>query len=68
MATYKLFLMRGGGPVGQQERECHDDLEALEAARDLCGDHAVEVWQGERLIARVKHRDEPLNVRDAHSG
>ena len=68
MATYKLFLMRGGAPVKQLERECADDLDALETARDLSGDHGVEVWQDDRLIARVKHHDEPLNVRDANSG
>ena len=68
MATYNLFLMRDGTPVGRLERECDDDLDALAAARDLCGEHAVEVWQDGRLIARVKRNDEPLNVRDTVSG
>ena len=68
MPTYKMFLMRDGAPASQQERECRDDLDALEAARDLCAEHAVEVWQDNRLIARVKRNDEALTVLDAHSG
>ena len=68
MATYKFFLMRDGGPVNQLERECADDLGALEVARDLCAEHAVEVWREERLVARVQHKDEPPNGRDAHAG
>jgi hypothetical protein len=68
MSRYKLFLMRDGAPVRQVERECADDLDALAAARDLCAEHAVELWQDDRLIARVKRNDEPLNVRDSALG
>jgi len=68
MASYQLFLFRDGELVGKVSRHCADDLDALEAARKLCGDHAVELYCDGKLIARVKHGDEPLNVRDLHSG
>jgi hypothetical protein len=67
MATYIMFLMQDGTPVRQLELEHNDDLDALDGARDLCGDHGVEVWQDGRLVARVKRHDQGLNVRDAKS-
>ena len=68
MALYKLFLLRHGEPVGQISRDCADDLDALDVARSVCGDHAVEVYCNDNLIARVKQHDEALSVMDAHSG
>jgi hypothetical protein len=54
MATYIMFLMQDGTPVRQLELEHNDDLDALDGARDLCGDHGVEVWQDGRLVASRK--------------
>lgn len=68
MALYNLTLFRDGELVGRLARHCADDLDALDAARALCHDYAIEVYTGARLVDRVKHGDEPLNVRDAQSG
>lgn len=68
MALYELVLLRDGELVDKVSRVCADDLDALEAARAFCGDHAVELYCDGKLIARVKHGDEALNARDLHSG
>jgi len=68
VALYKLFLLRPGEPVVQISRDCADDLDALDVARSVCGNHAVEVYCNDNLIARVKLNDEPLDVMDAQSG
>jgi len=55
--------------VKRESFEFDDDLDALEAAEHLAADgHAVDVWAGDKLIAQVKKGNEPLNVKDAHSG
>ena len=68
MAVYRLYLYRHGELAAKMNRHCADDMDALEAARGLCRDYSIEVYLEERLIARVKEGDEPLNVRDRHSG
>jgi hypothetical protein len=30
-----------------------DDLAALDRAREICGPHEIEVWEGARFVARV---------------
>jgi hypothetical protein len=64
MAFYELFLVRDGETVGDVKRHLSDDLDALEAARTLCRDCDVEVYENLRLVARVKRDDAPLNVGD----
>ena len=68
MALYDLFLFRDGEFVGAVQRQCAEDLDALNAARALCKDHLVEVYSEERFVARVKRGDEPLTVKDTRSG
>lgn len=68
MALYKLFLFRDGELVGEIQRHCGDDLDALDAARALCRDHVIEVYSELRFVARVKQGDKPLTVKDARSG
>ena len=68
MALYKFFLIRDGEPIGRIMRHLVDDLDALDAARALCSDSRIEVFDDIRLVARVKERDEPLNVNDRRSG
>jgi hypothetical protein len=34
--------------------ECADDAEAVEAAKRLVGEYAVELWQGTRMVARLE--------------
>lgn len=52
---YRLFLLNASGRFrGVVERECSSDAEAVLAAEALretrCG---VEIWSGERLVARL---------------
>jgi len=39
--------------------ECASDKEAIEEANELLADRDVEVWQGPRIVIRLKptHRD-----------
>lgn len=32
---------------------CDDDLEAFSEGRSIGGAHCVEVWNGDRLVARI---------------
>jgi len=52
---YKLYCI---GPDGHIEKrhdyKTSDDLAALERAKEICGPHEVEVWEGARFVARVK--------------
>ena len=41
-----------------------DDLAALDHARKLSIMHAVEVWQGDRRVARVNRANAPLATED----
>jgi len=67
LALYSLVL--SGNPAQQIDQLCADDLEALEFARAYCSDCDVEVYDDDcRLVARIKKGDEPLSVRDRHSG
>ena len=44
-----------------------DDLDALDAAQKLSARQAVEVWQGDRRVARVNRADGPLRTLDRQS-
>ena len=44
-----------------------DDLDALNQARKLSSTHAVEVWEGDRRVARVNRADRPLRAADKQS-
>ena len=43
---------------------CKDDLAALDEGVRRSVGHAVEVWQGERLVARVKQGNAALDSSD----
>jgi hypothetical protein len=58
MPKYTMFLLRDGQPVRRLELDCAEDLNALAAAGDHSRDHAVEVWQGGRLVGRVRQGPE----------
>jgi hypothetical protein len=64
MTAYKLFLFNDGELIGRLTRELADDLDAVDFAYDLCRNHAIDVFDGERLVARVKQGSEPLKGRE----
>jgi hypothetical protein len=39
--------------VSRHDFVLRDDIAAFEEARELCGEHEVEVWQRTRLVARL---------------
>jgi hypothetical protein len=45
-----------------------DDLDALAEAERLSATHAVEIWDGERRVARVKKGNLPLASMDRLAG
>ena len=64
MALYSLLRFQASHHVDTLEREYADDLDALDAARDLCTDHTIEIYDDKRFVARIKQADEPVNVGD----
>lgn len=46
---------------------CKDDLDALAEGVRRSDGHAIEIFQGARLVARVKPDNAPLDAADLHS-
>ncbi len=68
MARYTLHLLdHNDATIGVFEC-AGDDLDALDAARDLAKDNVVEVWSNRGRIARVKKGDAPSGPEDSVSG
>jgi len=52
--TYRfLFLDEEGRIANSGEAACPDDAQVLARARSLHHVHAVEVWEGSRLVGRA---------------
>jgi hypothetical protein len=64
LGLYSLFRFRASELVDRLDREYADDLDALDAAQELCNEHTVEVYDANRFVARVKQGHELINVRD----
>jgi hypothetical protein len=45
----------------------NDDLAALLEAERLSASHTIEVWEGNRLVAKVKKGNVPLSESDRQS-
>ena len=65
---YRFYRLDGSERiVSARDVAARDDLAALlEAERD-CEKFAVEIWQGERRVARVKLGNAPLESQDRMS-
>jgi len=46
--------------VYRSELEFDNDAEALDAAENLAHHYKIDVWQGEKLVAQVKHERQNL--------
>ena len=68
MNQYKICSL---DPVGRIEFahdiHCRDDLDALAEGERICTKNDVEIWQGARLVARVKQGNAPLSATDHFS-
>jgi len=68
MKQFELrFLDRLEVPVIVRSYIALDDLEALNEAERLCETHTIEVWDGDRRVARVKKGNAPLVPEDRQS-
>jgi hypothetical protein len=69
MASYRFEILdEDEVPVGVSERDCKDDLSALEFARTLCKHNAVHVWDGARLVAHLNCEDAAHTSAQAQAG
>lgn len=58
--TYRFALLKESGEIVREEsHDCIEDLDALNVAYVLCIEYAVEVWQDERFVARLKCGERP---------
>ena len=60
---FRLPYMQGAVARSHTVR-CRDDLDALAEGVRKSVAHAIEIWQGRRLGARVKLGNAPLNSAD----
>jgi len=68
MTSYSILSLDRRGHVARASHiPCRDDLDALSQGVSRSRRHAVEIFHGSRLVARVKLGNAPLNAEDAHS-
>lgn len=55
MRLYRYYVLSAQDRIAEERRlDCIDDRRAVQAALRLRGDrYAVEVWAGQRLVARL---------------
>jgi hypothetical protein len=65
MASYRFYWRGQDNRIaGAENHDCTDDLGALEQARSMARERAIEVWQATRYVALVKAGDEALTASD----
>ena len=61
MVAYRLYCMDGFGKIGGVELlEAKDDEEAVHRAYEMRLDVDCEVWDRDRLVAKIAPRSEPF--------
>ncbi|HXS05541.1 MAG TPA: hypothetical protein VN723_02030 [Rhizomicrobium sp.] len=69
MKMFQLrFLDRLDFVILTRAQAAMDDLDALAEAERLSVTHTIEVWDGDRRVARVKKGNVPLSVNDRLGG
>lgn len=58
---------RRGALALSQDLACKDDLDALAEGVRRSDSHAIEIFDGKRLVARVKQGNLPLDAMDRES-
>ena len=59
MAGYRLYGLDGADKVASAEWfEADDDQAAIEVATNKMDGHDCELWQGPRMVARLKRKRE----------
>ena len=55
MAEYRAYTVdRDGHFLGFEPLVCATDAEAIDQAKRLVVNHAIELWSGERLVIRLE--------------
>jgi hypothetical protein len=68
MSLYSFLSRDPKGAIALSQRLCcRDDLAALAHGVLSSDSHAIEIFDGRRLVARVKLGNRALDVRDLHS-
>lgn len=68
MNSYDIYRLYDGARIAiKRSIECRDDLDALAAAKKKSPHQVVEVWEGNRFVARVKENDAALTAKDMQS-
>jgi hypothetical protein len=59
VADYRLYGLDGVNKVASGEWiEADDDETAIEDAKEKLDGHDCELWQGRRLVARIRRRSD----------
>lgn len=63
MARYRVYAAQFDGHFdGYETLSCNDDVQAIGEAQRLANNGAVEVWSGERFVARMEcKRSKPVS-------
>lgn len=65
MKRYRICSLDTDGQITLVfEMACRDDLDALAEGESIAARNRVEVWDGRRLVARVKPGNAPLDAHD----
>lgn len=68
MSCYSFHSLDARGLAARSQKiVCRDDLDALDEAVRRSAGCAVEIFQGPRLVARVKPGNAPLDITDLRS-
>lgn len=60
MNGYRIYTIGEDGHfIGRTEFYCPDDETALKCAKQLVDGRAIELWESDRLIARIEGSDSP---------
>ena len=55
VAEYRVYTVDGDGHfIGFEPLVCANDAEAIEQAKRLILNNAIELWSGERLVIRLE--------------
>jgi hypothetical protein len=65
MHHYRFYSLDGDNRiVSARNMNCRDDLDALEAGEKASRLGSIEIWEGKRLVARIKQGNAPLDATD----
>jgi hypothetical protein len=57
MAQYRAYAVQFDGNFdGYESLSCDDDAEAIGEAQRLANNSAIELWTGERFVARMERK------------